>query len=149
MTPLKTVIFIDQNFSTQEDVFHFLAEKAVTEGFSNESEAVYTALTKREKEGTTGMMDGFAIPHGKSPAITQPGIVIVKLNKGLEWESMDGKPTNFILSMLIPENQQGEGHLKILSQVARMLMKESVKNDLQHATKVEEIENIINQQISL
>lgn len=149
MTQLKTAIFMDQNFSTQDEVFQFLAEKAVTEGFASKSEEVYAALVKREKEGTTGMMDGFAIPHGKSPAITESGILIVKLNQGIEWESMDGKPTDFVLSMLIPEVQKGEGHLKILSQVARMLMKENVKNDLKQASKVEEIEEVINQQINL
>ncbi|UJF15618.1 fructose PTS transporter subunit IIA [Jeotgalibaca sp. MA1X17-3] len=148
MTQLKTAIFIEQNFSTQDEVFHFLAEKAATEGFTNDEEEVYTALVKREKEGTTGMMNGFAIPHGKSTAITEPGILIVKLNQGIEWESMDGKPTNFILSMLIPEVQKGEGHLKILSQVARMLMKEDISNELKQATKAEEIEEIMNRQIN-
>lgn len=149
MAQIKTTIFMNQDLSTQDEVFHFLAEKAEAAGYADDSEVVYFALTKREKEGTTGMMDGFAIPHGKSTAIIEPGILIVTLDQGVEWESMDGSKTDFVLSMLIPEADKGDGHLKILSQVARMLMKENVKTDLKNASKPEEIEAVIEEQINI
>lgn len=147
MAKIKTAVFMDQTWNSKDEVFHFLAEQAVEKGFAKDAETVYLALAKREKEGTTGMMDGFAIPHGKSNTIIEPGILIVTLKNGVEWEAMDGKPTTFVLAMLIPEAEKGEGHLKILSQVARMLMKEKVKTELKQADTPQQIEAVLEEYI--
>ena len=66
----KESIFLNENLTSQEEVFHFIAQKAVVLGVSADENAVYNGLVEREQQGTTGMMDGFAIPHAKSSAIT-------------------------------------------------------------------------------
>ena len=149
MTNIETIVYIKEPLENQIEVFRFLAEKAVEHGFATEKEAVFQALTSREQEGTTGMMDGFAIPHGKHETFNQPAIVIVTLPRGVEWESMDGQPIDFVLSMMIPEAEKGEGHLKILSQVARMLMKEKVKTELKEAGSSDEVKKILDEQITI
>jgi PTS system, IIA component len=105
---------------------------------------VYNGLVEREQQGTTGMMDGFAIPHAKSSAITTPKIVIVRLNEGIDWNSMDGNPTLFIFSLLIPDGEAGTTHLKLLATVARMLMKADVKEALLSAKTAEQLEEVLN-----
>lgn len=147
MAQIKTAVFMNQIWKSKDEGFRFLAEKAVEKGFAQDVETVYLALVKREKEGTTGMMDGFAIPHGKSNSIIEPGILIVTLENGVEWEAMDGKPTTFVLAMLIPEAEKGERHLKVLSQVARMLMKEKAKTELKQASTPQQIETILEEYI--
>ena len=57
---------------------------------------------------------------------------------------MDGKPTSFIISLLIPDNEAGTTHLKILASIARMLMKADIKESLLLANSEQEIENILN-----
>ena len=57
---------------------------------------------------------------------------------------MDGKPTSFIISLLIPDNEAGTTHLKILASIARMLMKADIKESLLSANSEREIENILN-----
>lgn len=144
----KDSIFMNESLSSQEEVFHFIAQKAVSLGISNDENAVYNGLVEREQQGTTGMMDGFAIPHAKSSAITNPKIVIVRLAGEIDWNSMDGKPTSFIFSLLIPDGEAGTTHLKLLATVARMLMKADVKEALLGATSAEQIEAVLNSHLA-
>ena len=75
-------------------------------------------------------------------------IVIVRLNDGIDWNSMDGKPTSFIFSLLIPDGEAGTTHLKLLATVARMLMKADVKEALLGATTAEQLEEVLNSHFS-
>lgn len=81
-------IFLSQPLATQKEVFKFLAKQAVQTGISADEKHVYQRLVERENEGTTGMMDGFAIPHAKDQSIGEPSILIVTLDQGTEWNSL-------------------------------------------------------------
>lgn len=120
-------IFLNQSYDNKTDVFHFLADKAVALGIAAASQPVFDALELRESEGTTGMMDGFAIPHAKSAAITQPSVMIVSFTEGVEWDSLDGQPIRYAIALFIPDGEAGTTHLQLLSKIARMLMKQEFK----------------------
>lgn len=139
----EELIYIDLALPDQEATFHFLAKTVVEKGFANSEQAVYAALKKREAEGTTGMMDGFAIPHAKSEAIGQPAIIVIKLKEGINWDSLDGKPTNYVIAMFIPVAEGGTTHLKVLSRVARMLMKEEFKTQFIRTNSSKELAKLI------
>ena len=68
-----------------DEVFHYLATLVVDNGYANNTESVVQALKLRESEGTTGMMEGFAIPHAKDKSIVKPSIAILKLKNGIPW----------------------------------------------------------------
>ncbi|MFW5446242.1 PTS sugar transporter subunit IIA [Aerococcus urinaeequi] len=140
-------VLLNIDLKSQQEVFTLIAEEAVKEGYGNDKEAILVGLKNRELEGTTGMMDGFAIPHAKSKSILKSSLIILKLNKGIEWDSMDGKKIEFVISLLIPEEEKGTSHLKLLSKVARLLMREDAKNDLKQAMTEIEIENVLNKYI--
>lgn len=144
----QNTIFFNRELNSQDEVFHFLSKKAIELGIATSQEAVYKGFIEREQQGTTGMMDGFAIPHTKSNKILTPSIIIVRLEKSVDWNSMDGKPTSFIISLLIPDNEAGTTHLKILASIARMLMKANIKKSLLSANSEQEIENILNQYLN-
>ena len=141
----QNTIFFNRELNSQDEVFHFLSKKAIELGIATNEETVYKGFIEREQQGTTGMMDGFAIPHTKSNEILTPSIIIVRLEKSVDWNSMDGKPTSFIISLLIPDNEAGTTHLKMLASIARMLMKADIKEALLLATSEQEIETILNQ----
>lgn len=136
---------------SKEDVIQKIVDKGIKIGviqadYENE---LYEAFMKREEQGTTGLVDGYAIPHAQSPAVNRPAVVIFKLNNELDWESMDGKPTNFIFGILVPSEQKGTSHLKILSEIAKMLTKKAAKDQLSAANSKESIMKVIQDYTSI
>lgn len=91
-------------------------------GIANDSDALLAAFLKRESEGTTGMVDGYAIPHAKTDAVVRPAVVVLKAADGVAaWDTMDGAPVTCAIALLVPESQAGTAHLQILSKVATAL----------------------------
>ena len=74
------------------------------------------------------MMNGFAIPHAKAVTIQQAAIIIVTLDQGVEWQSLDNQLTEFVIALFIPDAEAGTTHLKLLL-VARLLLREEVTSD--------------------
>lgn len=145
----QSFIEVGLSLHSQVAVFEHLAQKIVESGYARDKNAVFEALKERELEGSTGMMDGFAIPHAKSSAILKPAVVVLKLENDLEWNSIDGKLINSVVALFIPENEAGTTHLTLLSQLARLLMRESFKSDFHAAQTVEEIEQLLKKQLDL
>lgn len=145
---IQKSILVDVSANSQKDIFKLISNEAVNKGYAKDSNLLMEALNNRENEGTTGMMDGFAIPHAKSNTIKMPALIIFKLTNGVEWNSMDGKQIDFVISLLIPEEEKGTTHLQLLSKVARLLMKEEVKNLLKEAKIESEIDAILTKYIT-
>ncbi|SDQ26219.1 fructose PTS transporter subunit IIA [Carnobacterium viridans] len=145
---IQKSILVGISANSKEDVFNLISREAVDRGYAEDSNLLLEALNNREDEGTTGMMDGFAIPHAKSNTIKAPALIIFKLTEGVEWNSMDGKKIDFVISLLIPEEEKGSTHLQLLSKVARLLMKEEVKNLLKEAKSDSEIDTILTKYIT-
>lgn len=78
------------------------------------------SLTQRERLGSTGIGNGIAIPHGKLAAATALFGVFARLEKAIDFDSLDGKPVDLIFLLIAPE-KAGADHLKALSRVARIL----------------------------
>ncbi|OHY30599.1 PTS fructose transporter subunit IIA [Streptococcus parauberis] len=140
----KNLICVDVDMPLKKDVFAYLAGLVVENGYADDTDQVYKSLLSREEEGTTGMMDGFAIPHAKSQAVIKPGIAVLKLKNGVEWESMDGKLIDSVIALFIPETEVGSTHLTYLSKIARILIKNDFKYDFQKAHEIDEIEIVFN-----
>ena len=140
-------VFLHQTFNTRDEMFDFLAEKTIQLGIATDKEKIKEKLVARELEGTTGMMDGFAIPHAKSSNINKASLIIVKNEKGIAWDSLDGQPITFIIGLFIPEHQKGTAHLQLLSSVAKMLMIPAVIDQLKAADSQAKIVSIINQKL--
>lgn len=113
-------IKIDVDVPNRDAALKYLSDLAVTNHLATDSEAVYKQYLNREKENSTGMTDGFAIPHAQSPAITQSAMVVLKLKNPIDWNSLDGKKIDTVISFLIPENASKD-HLKYLSNTAKLL----------------------------
>lgn len=139
----KKLVLVDVSASSKESVFDCLSQLVFEHGYATDIVLVKGALLAREDEGTTGMMDGFAIPHAKSSAITKPGVAVLKLANGVEWQSMDGQPITSVIALFIPETEAGTTHLKFLSKIARLLMKTEFKTSFTNANSVEEIVELL------
>lgn len=133
--------------NTRDAVFAFLSTKIVEVGKATNEQAVEIGLKQREAEGTTGMMDGFAIPHAKSESIEEPTIIILKLTNAVAWDSLDGQPIKYVIALFIPAAEAGTSHLALLSQMARMLMDEGFKQAFITASTQEEIVDLIDSKL--
>ena len=138
-------VFVAEDFASRDEALSFVSNQAVKAGLANDADAVMNAFLTREAEGTTGMMEGFAIPHAKSDAITEAAVIVVKDESGVTgWDTMDGAPVNVAIALLIPGAQAGTTHLKILSKVAEALMDEDFRATVKGSTDAAEIAKTIN-----
>ncbi len=138
-------VFVAENFASRDEALSFVSNQAVKAGVADDADAVMNAFLAREAEGSTGMMEGFAIPHAKSDAITDAAVIVVKDDSGVTgWDTMDGAPVNVAIALLIPGAQAGTTHLKILSKVAEALMDEGFRATVKGSTDAAEIAKTIN-----
>lgn len=138
-------VFVAENFASRDEALSFVSNQAVKAGVADDADDVMNAFLAREAEGSTGMMEGFAIPHAKSDAITDAAVIVVKDDSGVTgWDTMDGAPVNVAIALLIPGAQAGTTHLKILSKVAEALMDEGFRATVKGSTDAAEIAKTIN-----
>ena len=138
-------VFVAEDFASRDEALSFVSNQAVKAGIAGDADAVMNAFLAREAEGTTGMMEGFAIPHAKSDAISEAAVIVVKDESGVTgWDTMDGAPVNVAIALLIPGAQAGTTHLKILSKVAEALMDEDFRATVKGSTDAAEIAKTIN-----
>lgn len=138
-------VFVAEDFASRDEALSFVSNQAVKAGIAGDADAVMNAFLAREAEGTTGMMEGFAIPHAKTDAITEAAVIVVKDDSGVTgWDTMDGAPVNVAIALLIPGAQAGTTHLKILSKVAEALMDEDFRATVKGSTDAAEIAKTIN-----
>lgn len=143
-------IYLDSPVTTRDELLRLVAEEAKCAGYTDDAQLVKAAFDAREDEGTTGMMDGFAIPHAKSSAITQAAVMVVRaIDPIKDWPSMDKKPISVAIALLVPDNEAGSTHLKLLSKVAVMLMDENFRKDVLTASDEVTIAQLINSRLDL
>ncbi|WP_053219982.1 PTS sugar transporter subunit IIA [Virgibacillus senegalensis] len=126
-------ICLNQSLTSQEEVFELIGNLAVDAGLASSAVQVAEGLKQRELESTTGFQDGFAIPHTQNQAIKSAGVVIVKNQKGIEWNSLDDKPAQFFIALLIPKEEAGNTHIQALASLSRMLIHKENRKELLYA----------------
>jgi len=102
-------------------------------------------LQEREKLGSTGIGEGVAIPHGKLPGI--PGLLaaFARRKAGVDFASIDGKPTQLFFVLFAPENSAGL-HLKALARISRLFKQQSFRQAILDATTAAEIFRLISEE---
>jgi len=105
--------------SSKKQVLQELAQQAGLLADRDPRE-IFETLLQRERLGSTGVGSGIAIPHGKLPNLGKLFGLFARLEKPIDFESLDGEPVDLIFLLLAPE-AAGADHLKALARVARML----------------------------
>ena len=112
-----------------------IAAKAAELTGHNEK-AVFEILLQREKLGSTGVGNGVAIPHGKLPKLDRLFGMFVRLEKPIDFDSLDGQQVDLIFLLLAPE-AAGADHLKALARVARLLRDPEIARKLRESRDAE------------
>jgi nitrogen PTS system EIIA component len=122
--------------TTKRGVLEELAD-ALVKGVDNlDRDKVVEVLLEREGLGSTGIGDNIAIPHGKLPNIDNLILCFGRSLQGINFDSMDGKPTHLFFLLMAPENSIGL-HLKTLAKISRMLKDSSFRQNLMKAQDAE------------
>lgn len=135
------------NMNIQADHKNAAIEEIITEanlsGIVDDKEAVIEAVLNRETQGTTGMGGGVAIPHAKSSHIQEATVLFGRSQSEIDWESLDGTAVQIVFLILVPEEQKGDVHLKILQMLARHLVDESFTQQLIDASSKDEVYDLL------
>ncbi|MEW6385974.1 MAG: PTS sugar transporter subunit IIA [Thermodesulfobacteriota bacterium] len=103
---------------------------------------VVEVLMERERLGSTGIGDSIAIPHGKLANLSQLKLAFGRSLNGVDFDSLDGKPSHLFFLLLTPANSAGL-HLKALAKISRMLMNQSFRESLMQADTPERIFDLL------
>lgn len=137
------LVLLDENLGdTRFDVIAKLAEAVVKAGRAADFEQLYAAAEARESKTDTGIPGGIAIPHCRSAAVTEPTLAMARPNPAVSFGAKDG-PADLIFFIAAPDGAD-QAHLKLLSALARSLMKKSFTASLRDASSAEEIVELVN-----
>lgn len=103
---------------------------------------LFRVLMEREQLGSTGIGEGIGIPHGKTKGIDTMVIGFGLSKRGVDFDSIDGKPTHIFFTLITPDQSTGL-HLKLLARISKLLKREGFKDKLMNASSTEEILTII------
>ena len=146
ITELLDINSIDLNpqISNKEEAIDHLVNLLDQSGKLNDKEIYKESVLNREKQSTTGIGDGVAIPHGQSEGVQTAGLSAMVVKEGLDFKSLDGKPT-YLFFMIGAPKDSGGAHLQALAQLSTLLMDEDFRNSLIHASSKEEFLKLIDE----
>jgi len=126
----------------KKNVLDELSSFLENEGEITNKENLLAALIGREKLGSTGIGENVAIPHAKISEIDKIITVFGRSKNGVEFESLDQKPVNFIFLVLAPENSTGQ-HLKALARISRLFKNPSLRESVLRTNEADQIYSIL------
>jgi len=137
-------ILLDCQANNKLALLTFISKHAKEMGIVDNEEALLNDFLHREDEGTTGLQDGFAIPHAKSDSVKEATVIYVRNNTALtDWETFDDQPIMQAFALLVPKKEQGTKHIEMLSKLAVALMEDEFKQHVTQVTDKKELAHII------
>lgn len=141
-------VFVGESFASRDELLTFVSKKAVEQGIAQDADELMSAFIAREDMGTTGMTDNFAIPHAKSTTVTNAAVMAIKTSDIAGWETLDQKPVEVAIALLIPDTEAGTTHLKLLSKVAEALMDDEFRSAVKGTDDAAAIAKLINDRLN-
>ena len=117
---------------SKEEVINQMVDLMASNGNIINKEEYKRVVMEREKEGTTGIGEGIAIPHGKTDAVSKPGLSAMVIPNGVNFDSLDGQPAKLIFLIATP-NTKDNVHLDVLSRLSTLLMDTEFRKELLNA----------------
>ena len=140
----KHTIKLNLESSQKENVIEELVSVLDQAGKLNDKEGYKEAVINREKQSSTGIGEGIAIPHAKTASVKEPAIAFGRSKGGVDYESLDGQPSHLVF-MIAATDGANNTHLEALSRLSTLLMREEIRKQLLEASSEDEIIDIINQ----
>ena len=130
--------------TNKKNVIHDLLDMLYKKGFVKNREQALEDILTREKHLSTGMENGLAVPHAKSDSVEKLVVAFGLHPQGIEFESLDGKPANFIFLVMSPRDTSGP-HIQALASISRFLKNEQTRQRLLNASSKDDIFDVFSQ----
>ena len=127
---------------SKEEVIEELVSLLADTSDVSDVDAIYEAVMSREREGSTGLEKGVAIPHAKSDAVKSLSIVVGISRDGIEFESQDGKPAHLLFLMVAPTSESGP-HVQAIAKIVKMIKLDKFRKKLIDAKKPQDVVDAI------
>lgn len=137
----KESISLNRELSSKSEAIDALIDLQEKAGNLSDKEEYKKGILAREEQGSTAIGNGIAIPHAKTSAVAHPGLSAVTAPSGVDYNALDGKPSNLLFMIAAPED--GDLHLEVLSRLMTMLMDETFRNELLSAKTADEFISVI------
>ena len=134
----KNVMLFDLQATDKEGVINEMIQSLVDTGVGTDFETFKAGIMNREAQTSTGLGDGIAMPHSKNEAVKEATVLFAKSNKGVDYASLDGQPTDLFFMIAAPEGAN-DTHLAALAELSKYLMKPGFADKLRQASTPEQV----------
>ena len=134
----KDVMLLDLQATEKTAVIEEMIQSLVEHGYVTDFETFKEGILAREALTSTGLGDGIAMPHSKNAAVKEATVLFAKSNKGVDYESLDGKPTDLFFMIAAPEGAN-DTHLAALAELSQYLMKDGFADKLRQVTSADQV----------
>ena len=134
----KNVMLFDLQATDKEGVINEMVQSLVNNGVVTDFETFKTGIMNREAQTSTGLGDGIAMPHSKNEAVKEATVLFAKSNKGVDYASLDGQPTDLFFMIAAPEGAN-DTHLAALAELSKYLMKPGFADKLRQASTPDQV----------
>lgn len=134
----KNVMLFDLQATDKEGVINEMVQSLVDNGVVTDFDTFKTGIMNREAQTSTGLGEGIAMPHSKNEAVKEATVLFAKSNKGVDYASLDGQPTDLFFMIAAPEGAN-DTHLAALAELSKYLMKPGFADKLRQASNPDEV----------
>lgn len=129
----KNVMLFDLQATDKEGVINEMVRSLIDNGVVTDFDTFKAGIMNREAQTSTGLGDGIAMPHNKNEAVKEATVLFAKSNKGVDYASLDGQPTDLFFMIAAPEGAN-DTHLAALAELSKYLMKPGFADKLRQAS---------------
>jgi len=140
----KDVMLLDLQATEKKAVIEEMIQSLVDHGYVTDFETFKEGILAREALTSTGLGDGIAMPHSKNTAVKEATVLFAKSNKGVDYESLDGQPTDLFFMIAAPEGAN-DTHLAALAELSQYLMKDGFADKLRQVTSPDQVIELFDQ----
>ena len=140
----KDVMLLDLQATEKKAVIEEMIQSLVNHGYVTDFETFKEGILAREALTSTGLGDGIAMPHSKNAAVKEATVLFAKSNKGVDYESLDGQPTDLFFMIAAPEGAN-DTHLAALAELSQYLMKDGFADKLRQVTSPDQVIELFDQ----
>ena len=134
----KKVMLLGLQATTKEAAIDEMINSLVDNGVVTDFDVFKAGIMAREAQTSTGLGDGIAMPHSKNAAVKEATVIFAKSNKGVDYESLDGQPTDLFFMIAAPEGAN-DTHLAALAELSKYLMQDGFADRLRKVTSPDEV----------
>lgn len=139
----KDLMIIPSKSKNKAEVIKELGSLLSSNGYVNDAQEFIKDVYLRESEGVTGIGQGVAIPHGKSPSVKDTTIAIAVLENEIEWETLDSEPVKVVIMFAVKDIDATTTHILLLQQVAQLLAHDDFLKELVQVTNVDNLYQLL------